>query len=194
MAIQLIKDKPLNFSKVSNNLDNIRIGLSWDSFVIKGKESDADVSVFMLNEESKLPNDNYLVCFSNLRSEDGSVYHGGDARTGAADGDDESINISLSRVSPLIHHIVVTVTIDNSDLGFNFGNTKNLTIKLYDQRSNQVICQFKLDDEYPYDDSVVIATISRTNNGDWEIEAKTNTFSGGLIACYNLYSLIPYGK
>jgi tellurium resistance protein TerD len=187
MAISLVKATPVNVSKQAPGLNNVRAGLKWDSKKINGEEADADVSVFMLNAEGKIPSDGYFIFYNNLKSADGAVVHNGDARTGIADGDDESININLSKVSPEISFIVLTVTIANFDKGFNFGNTINLEFNLYDQNTNQKLCNFQLGEEHPEDDSVIIATFSRGEGGEWNLEANATTFGGGLESCLKIY-------
>ena len=187
MAISLVKATPESLSKNAPGLSNVRAGLKWDSEMINGEEADADVSVFMLNAAGKIPSDGYFVFYNNLRSSDGSVVHNGDARTGIADGDDESININLSKVSADIYFIVLTVTIANFNKGFNFGNTVNLEFNLYDQNTNQTLCNFKLTEEHPEDDSVIIATFSRDEVGGWNLEANASTFGGGLEECLKIY-------
>ena len=48
--------------------------------------------------------------FNQLRSKDGSVQHTGDNRTGAGDGDDESIVVDLNRVPAHVTTIIFVVT------------------------------------------------------------------------------------
>ena len=93
--LNLEKKKPLNLSKAVPGLNQVKVGLSWDSR-IDGQNADADASVFMLNDQGKIPSDNYFVFYNNLKSIDGSVTHSGDNTTGAGDGDDEEITINLS--------------------------------------------------------------------------------------------------
>ena len=54
--ISLEKKSSISLTKQVPGLNNVRAGLSWDSLTINGKEADADVSVFMLNENSKNSN------------------------------------------------------------------------------------------------------------------------------------------
>jgi tellurium resistance protein TerD len=186
--ITLEKKTSISLTKQVPGLNNVRAGLSWDSTSIGGKDADADVSVFMLNADSKIPNDGFFVFYNNLKSTDGAVTHNGDARDGAADGDDESINITLSKISPDISFILLAVSIHNSNEGFNFGNTKNASVRLYNQDTNETICQFKLTEEHPNADSIIIGNFYRGEANEWKFEAMTNSFNGGLAACLAIYS------
>ena len=59
-----------------------------------------------------------------MRSQDGSVEHTGDNRTGAGDGDDEVIKVDLSRVPADIDKIAFTVTIHDAEARKqNFGRS-----------------------------------------------------------------------
>ena len=186
--INLEKKSSISLTKQVPGLNNIRAGLSWDSQKINGKEADADVSIFMLNGDSKIPNEGFFVFYNNLKSIDGAVVHNGDARTGDADGDDESVNITLSKISPEISFILLAVSIHNSNEGFNFGNTKNATIRIYNQDNGQQICEYKLMEEHPEADSIIIGSFFRGEQGEWKFEAMVNSFNGGLQACLEVYS------
>jgi tellurium resistance protein TerD len=186
--INLEKKTSISLTKQVPGLNNVRAGLSWDSTTINGKEADADVSVFMLNANSKIPNDGYFVFYNNLRSADGAITHNGDARDGAAEGDDESINITLSRISPEIEYILLAVSIHNADEGFNFGNTRNASVRLYNQDTNQTICEYRLTEQHPNADSIIIGSFYRGETGEWKFEAMVNSFQGGLQACLDIYS------
>ncbi len=186
--INLEKKTSISLTKQVPGLNNVRAGLSWDSQTINGKEADADVSVFMLDANSKIPSEGYFVFYNNLKSADGAVVHNGDARSGDADGDDESVNITLSKISPEINFILLAVSIHNSNEGFNFGNTKNAKIRLFNEDNGVQICEFKLMEEHPDADSIIIGSFFRGEQGEWKFEAMVNSFNGGLQACLQVYS------
>ena len=149
--ISLEKKSSISLTKQVPGLNNVRAGLSWDSLTINGKEADADVSVFMLNENSKIPSEGYFVFYNNLKSADGAVVH-------------------------------------NSNEGFNFGNTKNAKIRLFNEDNGVQICEFKLMEEHADADSIIIGSFFRGEQGEWKFEAMVNSFNGGLQACLQLYS------
>ena len=66
--ISLEKKSSISLTKQVPGLNNVRAGLSWDSQTINGKEADADVSIFMLNENSKIPSEGYFVFYNNLKN------------------------------------------------------------------------------------------------------------------------------
>ena len=183
--INLEKKKPFNLSKSSPGLNQVKVGLSWDPS--SDVEADADASVFMLNESGKIPGETFFVFFNNLTSGDGAVVHSGDNRTGAGDGDDEEIHISLNNVSNEVLQIIIVITIHNMSDGVHFGNVLNSAVRIYNQANGSVICQYELSEKFDGCDSLIIGRFYR-NGSDWEFEAMGQAFGGGLGATLELYS------
>ena len=69
-----------------------------------------------------------------------------------------------------------------------FINTKNAQIRLFNEDNNQQICEFKLMEEHPDADSIIIGSFYRGEQGEWKFEAMVNSFNGGLAACLAAYS------
>ena len=57
MGINLEKNTSINLTKAEPGLSNLHIGLGWDAEDSKGNAIDCDVSVFMLNQNAKIPGD-----------------------------------------------------------------------------------------------------------------------------------------
>lgn len=184
--INLEKKKPINLSKQVPGLQFIKVGLSWDP-ADDGRSADADASVFLLDSSGKIPDESYFVFYNNDKSGDGSVVHSGDNRDGAGDGDDEQIDINLSKVSSNVVQLILVITIHNIQDGFHFGNVLNSSVRVYDTAKNSIICQYKLDESFNGCDSLIIGRFYRAGN-DWEFEAIAHAFSGGLGAAVDLYS------
>lgn len=184
--ISLEKKQPISLMKQAPGLNQIKVGLSWDETHVNGQSPDADASIFMLDENGKLPADDFLVFFNNLTSGDGSVRHSGDNKTGAGEGDDEEINIILSQVSNQVVQLMVTITIHNMDQGFHFGNVQNASVRIYDSSNNRQLCEYKLTESFHGCDSLIIGRFFRSGT-DWQFEAMGQAFSGGLGATIALY-------
>jgi tellurium resistance protein TerD len=184
--ISLEKKQPFNLSKAAPGLSQVKVGLSWDP-TPDGRTADADSSVFLLGPSGKIPSEGYFVFYNNLRSEDGSVVHEGDNRTGAGDGDDETININLAAVSPSVVQIMVVITIHNKHEGFNFGNVLNSSARIYNQATGSVMCEYRLGESFGNCDSLIMGRFYR-NGSDWEFEALGQAFEGGLAATVALYA------
>jgi len=101
----------------------VEIGLSWDMY---DEKIDLDLSVVMLTESGQLID---AVYFNKIASDDGSVLHSGDERTGIKEGDDEKITINLEKVSKGTKVFAVLVT-SASGQSFQKIETAELTISV----------------------------------------------------------------
>ena len=187
MAINLEKKQSINLTKEEPTLNNIFVGLGWDESDGTVGELDADVSVFMLGVDHKIPAEPYLVFYNNLTSADGSVIHQGDNRTGEGEGDDESINIDLSKVNPAIEQMMFVVTIHDAEArNQDFSNLDNSFIRICDNNSGNELCRFTLNNDFAGSDSVQIGRLYRSGE-EWGFEAMGDPFQGGLSTLIGLY-------
>ncbi|MGY0035761.1 TerD family protein [Pedobacter sp. NJ-S-72] len=187
MAIQLEKKKPISIIKEKPGLNNIVAGLGWDPANVNGHSVDLDLSLFMLGANGKLVADEYFIFYNNATSPDGSTNYPGDSRGGEGDGDDEVINIDLSKIDARVEFLYFAVTIDQcEDRGDNFGHVQNSYINIRNAADNSILCQYELKESFTNEDSIIIASISR-NDGAWNVEALGQAFSGGLSTLIDLY-------
>lgn len=187
MAITLEKKKPISLAKEKPGMQHIIAGLGWDEATLNGVPVDCDVSVFLLGANGKLVSDEHFIFYNNLKSPDGAVAHTGDSRDGDGEGDDESINIDLSKIDSRVEYLYFAITIHESgDRGHHFGNVENSFIKIRNAADNSVLCQYELKESFDGQDSLIIASISR-NGGVWNVEALGQAFSGGLATLIELY-------
>ena len=100
MAISLNKGGNLSLSKTDPSLTQVLVGLGWDARATDGVDFDLDASAFLLGANEKVRGEHDFIFYNQTRSQDGSVEHTGDNRTGDGDGDDEAIKVDLSRVAP----------------------------------------------------------------------------------------------
>lgn len=188
MGIDLEKKKPFDLTKREPGLRNIIAGLGWDANIVNGEGIDCDVSVFMLGENGKIPGEDFFVFFNQLKSEDGSVIHLGDNLNGAGEGDDESIEIDLSKVSQKVVQILFTVTIHKAEeRGHHFGLVNNAFIRIYNKNNNSELCRFTLTDQFNGMDSVLIGRLY-SDGVEWKFEAMGDAFGGGLETLLELYN------
>lgn len=113
MSISLTKGQKINLSKEDGTeLTQVFMGLGWDAKtgllggILGGGSIDLDASCAMYKEDKTLVE---TVSFRNLSSRGGYVKHSGDNLTGAGDGDDEVINVDLTKVPADVKSIVFTI-------------------------------------------------------------------------------------
>jgi len=185
MEINLEKGDAISLDKIAPGLANIHVGLGWDSN--ESSAVDCDVSVFMINDNFKIPSNGFFVFYNNLRSQDGSLVHMGDNTSGEGEGDDEVINIALNSVDNQISQMIFVVTVHKAvEKGLNFGMIDNAFIRIENKDSGEELCRYSLNSQFSDFDSVQIGRVYRYD-GSWYFEAMGEGYSGGLGAVLNVY-------
>ena len=171
MAVNLQKGQKISLEKEAGGaLSSVVMGLGWDVAKKKGlfgfgrnQEIDLDASCFMFDDNNH-PVD--LVYFGHLRSNDGSIQHSGDNRTGAGDGDNEQIAVNLARVPANIKSLVFTV---NNYTGQDFSQVENAYCRLVDGQSGKEIARYDLSAQGSHN-AQIMAKLYR-HNGEWKMHA-----------------------
>lgn len=170
--VSLSKGQTVSLEKRGGGtLTKVRMGLGWDAKKKKGlfgglKEQaiDLDASALLFDNGGRLVDQ---VWFRQLKSKDGSVRHTGDNRTGAGDGDDESIVVDLQAVPATVSQIVFVV---NSFTGENFSQIENAFCRLVDSTANDTeLARYELTGSGMHN-SQVMAKVSRSGSG-WTMTA-----------------------
>ncbi len=182
MAVSLQKGGNVSLEKAAPGMTKMRVGLGWDARATDGEAFDLDASVFLLKADGKVRADSDFIYYNNLKSTDGSVIHQGDNLTGDGDGDDEVIEIDLSKVPSEVNKIAVTVTIHDAEARKqNFGQVSNAFMRIVDQNSNTEVARYDLSEDYSIETAMIFGTIY-LHNGEWKFKAIGQGFEGGLKA------------
>ncbi|MDD1792310.1 TerD family protein [Enterovibrio makurazakiensis] len=180
MAINLEKGNTINLNKSEPTLKNLRLGLGWD-LIANDPPVDIDCSVFICKHDAqqqpKLISDQHFVFYNNLQCPEGAIVHLGDNRTGAGDGDDETIKIDLSKVNPSATELSVFVTMHNDSRGFSHVQTSY--IRLYNEASGNLIAEYKLGKEFSNETSVQVGSLVKNGN-EWTFHAVGAGYQLGL--------------
>ncbi|MGI8592570.1 MAG: TerD family protein [Nakamurella sp.] len=175
--VSLVKGRSVNLQKGQRvslrkedgiALSMVRMGLGWDPikkrsmFGSREVEIDLDASAVMFADQQPVE----IVFFNNLMAKDGSVQHLGDNRTGAGDGDDESIIVDLNRVPA---HITAIVFIVTSYEGQTFEQVANAFCRLVDHTNNGEQVRYTLGGGGAFT-GMVMAKVFR-ESGNWKLQA-----------------------
>ncbi|WLI89822.1 TerD family protein [Massilia sp. R2A-15] len=180
MAISLQKGGNVNLSKEAPGLNKMVVGLGWDIRATDGAAFDLDGAVFMLNSAGKVRSDADFVFYNNLKSIDGSVAHSGDNRTGAGDGDDETLTIDLARVPADVDKIAVCVTIHDAEARRqNFGQVAKAFVRCVNATGNTEIARYDLSEDGSTEAAMIFGEVYRAG-ADWKFRAIGQGFKGGL--------------
>ena len=180
MAISLNKGGNLSLSKSDPGLKKISVGLGWDVRETEGVDFDLDASCFLTGETGKVRSDADFIFYNQLQTPDGSVQHTGDNLTGEGEGDDESIIVDLSKISPEIFKLAFSVTIHDAPArGQNFGQVSAAFIRVVNVDTNNEIVRYDLSEDASTETAMIFGEVYR-NSGEWKFRAVGQGFAGGL--------------
>lgn len=203
MALNLVKGQS---ESISSSITKLRVGLGWEpNESLSNHDFDLDVSAFMLGENGKVINENYLVYYNselrvlpnnlyNLEHYNPSKYpnreqdfrlktrpvdpdfsiHGSvdDTSGNVSDGgDDENLNIDLSKISPLVKEIIIVASIYEYDIRKqNFGQVDDSYISIYDENSNSELYKYELNEDFSICTAIEFCRIYKRGN-EWKVQA-----------------------
>lgn len=182
MAVSLVKGGNVSLTKEAPTMNVAMAGLGWDARVTDGQDFDLDASVFMVGDDGKVLSDASFIFFNNKQSACGSVEHQGDNRTGAGDGDDEQVKITLSKVPAEVKKLVFAVTIYDAEARKqNFGMVSNSFMRIFNNDSGAEFARFDLSEDASTETAMVFGELYR-NGAEWKFKAVGQGFAGGLSA------------
>ncbi|WP_201597195.1 TerD family protein [Psychrobacter vallis] len=187
MAISLQKGQKISLNKeAGGELTQVKLGLGWDvaqgpqdkkgGFLGKlfgggsGDSIDLDASCIMFDSNKQAVD---AIWFNQLQSKDGSILHTGDNRTGDGDGDDEVINVDLSKIPANVVSLVFTV---NSFTGQTFETVSNAFCRIVNADNNAEVARYNLSAQGGHT-AMIMAKVYRHNN-EWKMHAIGETASG----------------
>jgi len=168
MAINLQKGQ-----KIDIGLSKLSVGLGWVPNEGTGHDFDLDASAFMIDGNRSIPAEEYFVFYGNIDSPDGALHHTGDDPTGgnSADGDDETIEVDLSKVNPTITEILFVVTIHDAIIRKqNFGQVRDSYIRIVDDSNGQEVAKYELGEDFSIETAVEFGRLYK-RDGKWKFEA-----------------------
>jgi tellurium resistance protein TerD len=185
MGISLVKGGNVNLSRNTLGLKSIQVGLGWDVRATSGEAFDLDAVAFILTEfgsSFKVRSDEDFIFYNNLVSTCGSVRHLGDNTTGVGDGDDEVIQIDLSRVPRDVAKIRICVSINDAEARRqNFGMVSSAFIRVLNKDDQTELARFDLSEDASVETAMIFGEVY-LHNGEWKFKAIGQGYSGGLAA------------
>lgn len=178
-GVVLQKGQKTSLSKMCPGLDLIHVGIGWD-LGPNGQSYDLDVEAFMLGANGKVIGDDWFVFYNQPDSPDGSVRLLASSTDGAGDGDDEIIQVQLSKVNSAVSKIVFIISINDAKVyGYNFSNIANAYVRVVDMKTGKEITRFQLTDYYENVNSMMVGEVY-LHNGEWKFNAIGNGVSADL--------------
>ena len=167
--LNLQKNDILDLTKRNPGLKKVTLGAGWD-ISNGGVDFDIDIAAFLLDSNNKFNTVSNVIFFNNKQGQGISL--SGDNRTGAGEGDDETISIDLDAINPSIQKIVFVVTIHEAQSRRQtFGMVNNSYVRLLDTVNNdRELCRFNLKSDGSTATSVLFAELYR-DMGEWQFKA-----------------------
>lgn len=196
---KVIVGQKLNLTKAAGDagLRAIMIAIGWDENKAQtGEGFDADVTVVLAREDESAPQEN-VIFYGQLTTPDGSfeldpttgnnkvvtpgyITHWGDNRTGAGDGDDETIDVDLSKIAAEFTKVIVYVSIFEAGTRNQvFGMLNNAFIRVDDKDTNASLAKLELDFDADTATSMRFGTFNRKDSG-WFFIAEKTAQAGGI--------------
>ncbi|MBO5752983.1 MAG: TerD family protein [Proteobacteria bacterium] len=184
MAVNLKKGQKINLKKENgSSLRSVTVGLGWDVIAPPKKggffgflsslstpNCDCDASVFAC-KGGKLIHNGDVVYFGNLTHSSGAIRHMGDNLTGEGEGDDEQIQVELSKLPSDYDKLVFVVNIYSAkSRNQHFGMIQNAFIRIVDNDTNSELCRFNLSDNYDNMTAMIFGEIYKLD-GEWKFNA-----------------------
>lgn len=172
-------------------LKQITIGVGWEQRFFEEVKIDVDLSLFLLDKTGKTRKDEDFVFYNNGTACDGSIRHGGDSRTGAGDGDDETIFIDFNGLPFDILRIMFVLSIYDQDLvGHHFGMVRDMYIRLIDREDGSELVRY-MPEEHSLDGAKAVFLVCLHREGPkWFFEALGDRAQGDLANVATQYDII----
>ncbi len=190
MPINLAKGQKVDLTKGNPGLKKIMVGLGWDVNAFdSGADFDLDAAAFMCGATGKCPTEKEFIFYGNLTHPSEAVIHMGDNLTGEGEGDDEQVQIDLTKIPSNVEKIAFTVTIyDAETRRQNFGQVSNAYIRIVDETTGTELIRYDLGEDFSIETAVVVGELYR-NSGEWKFNAIGSGFQGGLAALCGHYGI-----
>ena len=182
----------LNLEKLDPTMSEIMIGAGWDLKPFDAQPIDLDVSCFLLDKDGKTRENSDFVFYNAMQGADGAIIHNGDSRTGAGDGDDETISVDLRGISFEVLRVVFVLTIyDATAREHNLDGVRGGFLRIVDMRNSHEIARYVLDDELKdkKEEGMIVAQLERSGQG-WKFKALGESIEGGLSEIAKRYDII----
>lgn len=168
MAINLQKGQ-----RIDIGLTKISVGLGWKPNEGTGYDFDLDASAFMVDKSNKIPAPNFVVCYGNFDSPDSALHHTGDDPTGgnSEEGDDETIQVDLSKVDSRVNEILFVVTIHEFEKRKqNFGQVRSSYVRIVNDINTEEIARYELEEDFSIETAIEFGKLYKKDS-KWKFQA-----------------------
>lgn len=182
----------INLTAKDPGLRRLHVGVGWDLNAFDTDAMDLDVSLFLLNKDGKTREDTDFVFYNNMETLNGAIKHNGDSRTGAGDGDDESIVIDLHGVPFDVTKLMFVLSVyRGEEKQQRMTQVQNGFFRLVNADNNIELFRFELGKllEDRTETGMLVASVNR-EGPKWHFTPVGEFVEGGLAAIATRYGCI----
>lgn len=174
-TITLSQGQEIKIALGGRDLEAIELNVGWDP-AFSSTNMDIDSSIFLYKDSAHQE----TVYFGRKDDNAGSVHHHGDNLTGEpVNGQsdvDEIIDVNLKKVPQSYDKIAVIINIYNCyDRNQNFGQVRNLFIRLFDKKTRRKLCDYQVGHNISDKTGLVIGLLTRSGTG-WKFKASGEAY------------------
>lgn len=193
---KMSKGDDVNITAKDPTMKKIHFGVGWDLNAFDTDALDLDISCFLLDKHGKTRKDSDFVFYNNMEGCDGAVVHNGDNRTGAGDGDDESIHVLINDLPYDVMSVVFVFSIyKGEEREQKLAKLRNSYIRLVNAENAQELLRFDLTEvvEGVEETAMIVAALNR-EGPKWHFKAIGEPVEGGLAKVATDYDIIVQGS
>lgn len=172
----------LNIIEKDPTLKRVLIGAGWDDNAFNADALDADLSLFLLDKNQMTRVDEDFVFYNQKETLEGAVRHHGDSRTGAGEGDDETVSIQLEGLPFDIMQIMIVISLYKGyEKEQNVDMLRNVYVRIVNEDTDEELVRYRLDpDMQEHDETAVIAAALNREGPKWHFKPLAECVAGGL--------------
>lgn len=182
----------INLTVKDPTLHTILIGAGWDLNAFNADALDLDLSLFLLDKDKQTRVDEDFVFYNQPETLDNAVKHNGDSRTGAGDGDDESVTLDFRGLPFDIMHVGIFISIYKGyEKEQNLGMVRNGYVRIVNAENSFELCRLEIDDLLAdkEETGVMVGYLNR-EGPKWHYKADVEFVPGGLSEIAKRFGLI----
>ena len=182
----------INIMEKDPSLNKLLVGVGWDVNAFDADTLDMDISVLLLDKNDQTRIDEDFIYYNNMEVLEGAVKHNGDSRTGAGDGDDETITIDLHGIPFDIFKIMFVLSIyKGMEKDQTMSMVRNAYLRLTNIETRHEILRFDLKEilENKLETALLVGSLNR-EGPKWHFTPTGEFITGDLRAVCERYGLI----
>lgn len=189
---RVAKGDDVNLNAKDPTLSRIVVGMGWNLNAFNADTLDLDASCFLLNKEGMTRVDEDFVFYNNMEACEKAVRHSGDSRTGAGEGDDESIILDLNGLPYDVARVMFVLSIYQAkEKEQNVGMIRDAYIRVVNADNMHEIVRYEITADLAdrTEGAVMVASLDR-EGPKWHFRPMAEFAPGGLAEFARKYGIL----